>query len=145
MVKKPSRRARVARLRDLMQDATHLSEPVEYFLDHLAEDRKFIRQSQSAVLEPGGLLDAAIHRIAAHLFGPGTQVGGAMLVRYEKLWHGSCALGGRLATVLYHSGIDVGLLAVPAGGQTELVRFTVIRPAPLSSGRIPWLARGGSA
>jgi hypothetical protein len=60
MMKKLSRHARVARLRDLMESATDLTEPVNYFLDHLAEDRKFMRRSQPAPLEPGGLLEIAL-------------------------------------------------------------------------------------
>jgi hypothetical protein len=68
-----------------------------------------------------------------------------MIMQYERLWHGSCVLGDRFATVLYHSGIDVGVVATPVGDQTELVRFRVIRPEPLSDGRAPWLGRGGSA
>ena len=126
MTRKLSRRERLARLRDLMQSAADLSEPVNYFLAKLASDQKFIRQSKPG--DPG--LGEILETVAERFCEPGTPVSLAVFYRYAKLWHGLCLFGSQGATVLYHAGIDVGIVALPMGERTKLVRFSVLATSP---------------
>lgn len=128
MTNKPSRRERLARFRDLMRNAADLSEPVNYFLDHLAGDREFIRESQPG--DPG--LDEILVTVAARLCGPGTPLRASLFLQCGELWHGSCVFGRRIATILYDRGSDVGIVALPLGDRTELVRFSVLMGFPVS-------------
>lgn len=121
MTRKLSRRERLARLRDLMQSAADLSEPVNYFLAKLANDEEFIYQSKPG--NPG--LAEILAAIAERFCEPGTLVSLAVCHRYANLWHGLYLFGSQSATVLYHSGIDVGIVALPMGERTELVRFSI--------------------
>jgi hypothetical protein len=114
MTRKLSRRERVARLRDLMQNATDLSKPVNYFSAKLAGDRKFIRQSKPGDPE----LDEVLRAIAQRVFGPGTPIQHQRFLRYGQLWHGVCFVGPNPAVVLYHAEIDTGILTVYTGRST---------------------------
>lgn len=54
----------------------------------------------------------------------------AVFYRRAKLWHALCLFGNQGATVLYHSGIDVGIVALPMGERTELVRSSILATSP---------------
>ena len=122
MATEPPWNEHLSALRDLMKNATDLAEPVNYFLDHLAEDRAFMQQSTWDAPR----LDTVLAATAEKLLGPGTVVQLAIFQRSGELAHGTCMFGVLPATVLYDSGINVGIVAVPTGGKTELMRFRVI-------------------
>ncbi len=118
--RRPSRRRRLTRLRDLMHSACDLSEPVTYFLDQLARDTVFCQRSAPG--DPG--LDPILQAIAVAVFGPGGAVGERSFHCYGPLWHGRCVFASGEATVLYHGGVDVGIVDMPLEGGRAFLRFT---------------------
>lgn len=117
-----SRRARLARLRALIAGEKDLVKPLNYFLKHLASDPGFMDQSKPG--DPG--LDAILQGIGAQLLGPDMSLGGQCFLRYGPLWHGGSVFGATMATVLYDGEHDIGIMAVPVGGKTALIRFTLL-------------------
>lgn len=122
MTSKLSLQERMVRLRDLMRNATDVSEPVSYFLANLANDRKFMRQSKRG--NPG--LGPILHTIVRRVFGPATPAPLMKFRRYGKLWHGGGIVGVHPAVVIYHTELDIGILAVHTGRRRETTRFTVL-------------------
>jgi hypothetical protein len=110
------------RLRNLMLRAGDLSQPVSYFLDHLATDPAFLQQSVPG--DPD--LDIILHALGQYVLGLGHPLGARRFFRNGQLWHGCCTFGAAAATVLYHVGIDIGLLAIPLEDQHATIRFTRI-------------------
>lgn len=117
---RPSARRRMNRLRNFMLHATDLSQPVRYFLDHLASDPVFLEQS-----EPGDPdLDIVLQALGHCVLGLEPPLGTRRFFRNGPLWHGGCAFGAATATVLYHVGIDIGLMAIQIEDQHATIRFT---------------------
>lgn len=108
------------RLRNLMLHATDLSQPVSYFLDHLAGDPAFLEQSVPG--DPD--LDVVLHALGHYVLGLAPPLGARRFFRNGPLWHGCCAFGATAATVLYHVGLDIGLMAIQLEDQHATVRFT---------------------
>jgi hypothetical protein len=119
-VRRPSRHQRLARLRDLLHHACDLAEPMTFFLDHLARDPVFCRRSAAG--DPG--LDPILQSIAVSVFGPGGAPGERSFRRYGPLWHGRCVFASGEASVLYHAGVDVGVVDMPLDGGRAFLRFT---------------------
>jgi hypothetical protein len=117
---------RLARLRLLMQEATDLAEPIDYYFDYLADDEELVRRSKLGA--PG--FDETLHAVAQRLCGPGTLVIYPVFTRYRDLWHGACRIGGWHATVLYQRRIDVGIVAVRMPGTFAYARFQTLAAVP---------------
>lgn len=118
----------MSRLRALIAREKDLAKPLNYFLEHLAGDPGFMQQSEPG--DPG--LDTVLHGIGAQLLGPDMSLGIQCFLRYGPLWHGGSVFGATMATVLYDSEHDIGIMAVPVRGKTALIRFTLLpvrRPA----------------
>jgi hypothetical protein len=121
MTRRHSRKQRLTRLRDLMVNACDLTEPIDYFLEQLANDPVFVCRSVPG--EPA--FDPILRTIADHLLGPGAP-GNWNFLRHGALWHGGCPVGERVALALYHERLDIGILAIPVDGARMLIRFTVL-------------------
>lgn len=121
------------RLRNLMMQAGDLSQPMSYFLDHLASDEVFLQQSVPGNPE----LDDVLHAIGRCALGLEEPPGTRRFFRNGPLWHGCCSFGARAATVLYHDGVEIGLLAVPLEDQHAIVRFTRVPFVCLASAGPP--------
>ena len=117
---RPSARRRMNRLRNLMMHAGDLSQPMSYFLDHLASDPVFLQQS----VPENSDLDDVLRAVGWHVLGLVEPLAMRRFFRHGELWHGCCAFGTTPATVLYHRGIDIGLMAVPLADQHATIRFT---------------------
>jgi hypothetical protein len=117
---RPSLLRRMNRLRSLMMHAFELSQPMIYFFDHLARDPVFLQQSVPGNPELDDVLDA----VGRYVLGLPEPLSMRRFFRNGELWHGCCAFGATPATVLYHGGVDIGLLAVPLADQHATVRFT---------------------
>jgi hypothetical protein len=115
-----TRRRRLARLRDLMVNACNLEEPVEYFRAQLAGDPVFCARSVPG--DPG--LDPILHAIVAVVYGPAGVVRERSFRRLRGLWHGRCVFPSGDAFVLYHGGVDVGIVDMPLDGGRAFLRFS---------------------
>lgn len=121
------------RLRNFMLHATDLSQPVSYFLDHLASDPVFLEQS-----EPGDPdLDIVLQALGHCVLGLAPPLGTRRFFRNGLLWHGCCAFGAATATVLYHVGIDIGLMAIQVEDQHATIRFTRVCCASMAEAGQP--------
>jgi hypothetical protein len=118
-MRRSSRHQRLARLRDLMNSACDLSEPLTYFLDQLARDPVFCQRSAPG--DPG--LDSILQAIAVAVFGPSGAAGERSFHCYGALWHGRCVFASGEATVLYHGEVDVGIVDMPLEGGRAFLRF----------------------
>lgn len=110
------------RLRNLLLRAGDLSQPMSYFLDHLATDPVFLQQSVPG--DPD--LDVILQALGHYVLGLGHPLGTRRFFRNGQLWHGCCTFGAAAATVLYHVGLDIGLLAIPLEDQHATIRFTLL-------------------
>jgi hypothetical protein len=134
MTSKLSLQERTLRLRDLMRNATDLSEPVNYFMANLAHDRKFLRQSKIGNPGLGPILDTITRRV----FGPAIPATLMKFRRYGKLWHGGGVVGVHPLVVMhplvaiYHTEIDIGIFSVHTGSRFERTRFTMRGNSPVS-------------
>lgn len=117
------------RLRNLLVHASDLSHPMRYFLDHLASDLVFLQQSVPGNPE----LDDVLSAVGRYVLGLEGELAMQRFFRNGQLWHGGCAFGTVPATVLYHDGVDIGLLAVPLADQHATVRFTRVPLVYLAS------------
>ena len=127
MTSKLSLQERMIRLRDLMQNAADLYEPIDYFVQSLASERKFIRQSKRG----NPRLTPILHSIARRNFGPETPAPRMKFRRYGKLWHGGEFVGVDPAVAIYHTELDIGIFAVHIGRRRETTRFTVLGGSPV--------------
>ena len=127
MTSKLSLQERMVRLRDLMRNATDVSEPISYFLANLTNDRKFMRQSKPGNPGLGPILDTIAHRV----FGPARPATLMKFRRYGKLWHGGGVVGVHPAVAIYHTELDIGIISVHTGRRNETTRFTVLGGSPV--------------
>jgi hypothetical protein len=121
------------RLRNLMLRASDLSQPMSYFLDHLATDPVFLQESVPG--DPD--LDIILQALGQYVLGLGHPLGMRRFFRNGELWHGCCTFGAAAATVLYHGGTDIGLLAIPLEDQHATIRFTRVACVTMAGAEQP--------
>jgi hypothetical protein len=121
------------RLRNLMLRASDLSQPMSYFLDHLATDPVFLQDSVPG--DPD--LDIILQALGQYVLGLGHPLGMRRFFRNGELWHGCCTFGAAAATVLYHGGTDIGLLAIPLEDQHATIRFTRVACVTIAGAEQP--------
>lgn len=125
---KPSK---ILQLKHLLQTATDLREPSEYFWEELANEPGFMAAGKLAT---NARLLAIAERVAGRALGRAHPVGLAMLLHItdHAFWHGSCVLGAKMAQVMYFDDIDQGLLTIledPATGMTHYIRVSTVEAA----------------
>ncbi len=99
---------------------------VHYFFDHLGEDPEFIKLCKPA---KAPLLKEILAVVATKVFGAGAEATGLKILKHPKqdFYHGTCAIQGRMSTVLFFSDIDMGVVAIHmsfATSEISFVRFT---------------------
>jgi hypothetical protein len=117
------------RLRELLVASKDLTEPMDYFLQHVITDAEILRASQPAA--SAMLLHVILELVQRHsgqelfVLAPFFLHAGAY-----RLWHGGCHLGGYVTHVLYFDDVKTGILSIvqhqdPAS--VEYLRFSVVR------------------
>lgn len=122
--------SKIRTLRDMVQTATDLSEPWNYFFDHLVDDPGFMALGKRVGKAP--MLKATLESVGEEVFGGEAQLRRLELqsLRKHDLVHGACFINGCHSTVLFLPDVKMGLLAVSKPGNTQLVRFTEMGVAP---------------
>ena len=115
-------------LKDKLVAAKNFKEPWDDFFDNFAEDLEFL---QLGKLAKDTLLKEIITKIGEELFGTKkVSVTNFLMTELEKhhFFHGACFIQGRIASVMFFSDIDMGLIAVSMGGaETSLIRFSSVK------------------
>ena len=127
-IMKPSK---LSRLKHLLQTATDLREPSDYFWEELANEPGFMAAGSLAT---SSRLQAIAERAATRVLGRAHPIGMTMLLHIAEhaFWHGTCVLGTKMAQVMYFDDIDQGLLTIledPVTGMTHYVRISTVEAA----------------
>lgn len=125
-------------LKGFLIKAEDFSKVYEFFFDSVACHREFIDLGKPSKSE---LLESALKVIGEEVLGKKCSVNNLQLIkiREESFFHGGCLLNGCIATVVYFSDIDVGMIAVntvPGTGQMSFARLTCVttdKKVPASS------------
>ena len=119
----------IDRLKELMLKSADLTEPMNYFLQHVITDPEIVRASQPAA---SALLLHVILELVERHCGQEVFVLAPFLlhVATHRLWHGGCHLGGYVTHVLYFDDIKTGILSIvrPQDAESvEYLRFSVVQ------------------
>jgi hypothetical protein len=120
---------KLIKLKRLLQTATDLKEPSEYFWEELASDPAFMSAGKFGM---NPRLQIIIEHAARHALG-GEQTASMLMLRRIpkfKFWHGSCVFGSKMSQVVYFDDIDQGLLTIlenPMTGMTHYVRISTVQ------------------
>jgi hypothetical protein len=115
---------KVAALRAIVDHATNLSEPWDYFYDHLAIDDGFLGASEPARCPA---LEMLVPTMIAKVLGGSEHAVALMLLHYRELdlWHGAFVAGSHVGSVLAFSPLGKGILMLthPKSDMTHNMRF----------------------
>lgn len=119
---------KLLKLKRLLQTATDLQEPSEYFWEELANDPAFLAAGK---FRTNPRLQMIIEFAACHALGREQTARMLLLRRIPKLkfWHGSCLFGSMMSQVVYFDDIDQGLLTIvedPVTAMTHYVRISTV-------------------
>jgi hypothetical protein len=120
-----------ATLRDKFKHAEKFQSVWEYFLDHIANDDEFNRDSHRTRSE---FLEPMFQEFCKSTIGQSPDPKDVLLVRYgkEHFIHGGAAVGPLLVNVMFFEDLMVGLFCVtdPFGRKpNKFARFTA-KPVP---------------
>jgi hypothetical protein len=119
----------IDRLKELVLTSADLTEPIDYFLQHVSTDAEIVRASQLAASPL--LLQVTLGLVERHC-GQGPYVVASLFLHApaHQLWHGGCYLGGYVAHLIYFDDIQTGILfmAQPQDAvNAKYVRFSVVQ------------------
>lgn len=120
--------SKLVQLKHLLQTATDLRQPSEFFWEELASEPSFMSAGK---IGTSVRLQRIIERAASHVLGGEQDAGMLMLLRIPRysFWHGSCVFDGRISQVMYFDDIEQGLLTIledPVTGMTRYVRISTL-------------------
>ena len=125
----------IDRLKELLLRSSDLTEPMDYFLQHVITDAEIVRASQPAA---SALLLHVIHELVERHYGQELFVLAPFFLHAAtyQLWHGGCHLGGYVTHVLYFNDVKTGILSIvrpqdPAN--VEYLRFSVVQRSARSA------------
>jgi hypothetical protein len=125
----------IDRLKELLVASKDLTEPMDYFLQHVITDAEIVRASQPAA--SAMLLHMILELVERHC-GQELFVLAPFFLHAAayRLWHGGCHLGGYVAHVLYFDDVKIGMLSIVKPQDSSSVgylRFSVVQPSARSA------------
>jgi hypothetical protein len=114
-------------LKQKMTDESDLSVIWSYYMDHFADQPKFVTLGAPVTGESREFLDAVAQNICQQLFGAETPIGIPILILIpqQRFYHGPLQAGGRLGGIIYDENTKTGLLAIPKDfPSTEMVEYS---------------------
>jgi hypothetical protein len=119
----------IDRVKELMLKSADLTEPMDYFLQHVITDAEIVRESQPAA---SALLLHVILELVERHFGQRLFVLAPFLLHAAeyRLWHGGCHLGSYVTHVLYFDDVKTGILSIVKpqdSASVEYLRFSVVQ------------------
>jgi hypothetical protein len=119
----------IDRLKELLIASKDLTQPMDYFLQHVINDAEIVRASQPAA--SALLLHVILELVERHCGQELFVLAPFMLhVATYRLWHGGCHLGGYVTHVLYFEDIKTGILSIVQpqdSTSVEYLRFSVVQ------------------
>ncbi len=133
--KKPLKANTVAKnldqLKAMVANATDLSEPMYFFMDHLVPDDRFM---DAGAVSQNARVTTVFHTVCQMLYhqeepSHTETVRQSLIIRLKAFdfFHGSCHIGRDMATLIYFKDIDQGMAAMTqlsGTGMTYFSRFT---------------------
>jgi hypothetical protein len=118
----------IDRLKELLLKSADLTEPMDYFLQHVITDAEIVRASQPAA---SALLLQVILELVERHCGQEVFVLAPFFLHAAsyQFWHGGCHLGGYVTHVLYFDDVKTGILSVVTPqdpSSVEYLRFSVV-------------------
>jgi hypothetical protein len=130
----------IDRLRELLVASKDLTEPMDYFLQHVITDAEIVRASQPAA--SAILLHVILELVERHS-GQELFVLAPFFLQAAayRLWHGGCHLGGchlggYVAHVLFFDDVQTGILSIvrpQEPGSVDYLRFSIVQRAEASA------------
>ena len=119
----------IDRLKELMLQSANLTEPMDYFLQHVITDAEIVRASQPAT---SALLLHVILGLVERHCGQELFVLAPFFLHAPayQLWHGGCRLDGYVTHLVYFDDIKTGILSIAQPQDTvnaNYVRFSVVQ------------------
>ena len=121
----------IDRLKELLVASKDLTEPMDYFLQHVITDAEIVRTSQLAA--SAMLLHVILELVERHC-GQEVFVLAPFFLHAAayRLWHGGCHLGGYVTHLLYFDDVKTGMLSIVKpqdSGSVDYLRFSVVQPS----------------
>ena len=118
----------IDRLKELLVTSVDLTEPLDYFLQHVITDPEIVRSSEPAASSL--LLHVTVGLVERHC-GEELVVLAPFFLHAPayQLWHGGCHLGAYVTHLLYFDDVNTGLLSIVRPqdtGNADYVRFSVV-------------------
>jgi hypothetical protein len=125
----------IDRLKELLVASKDLTEPMDYFLQHVITDAEIVRASQPAA--SAMLLHVILELVERHC-GQEVFVLAPFFLHAAayQLWHGGCHLGGYVTHLLYFHDVKTGMLSIVKpqdSSRVEYLRFSVIQQSARSA------------
>ena len=125
----------IDRLKELLITSKDLTEPMDYFLQHVITDAEIVRASQPAA--SAILLHVILELVERH-FGQEPFVLAPFFLHAAayQLWHGGCHLGGYVTHLLYFDDVKTGMLSIVKPQDptsVEYLRFSVVQQSARSA------------
>jgi hypothetical protein len=118
----------IDRLKELLLTSVVLTDPLDYFLQHVITDPEIVRSSEPAASSL--LLNVTVGLVERHC-GQELVVLAPFFLHAPayQLWHGGCHLGAYVTHLLYFDDVKTGLLSIVRPqdtGNADYVRFSVV-------------------
>jgi hypothetical protein len=119
----------IDRLKELVLTSADLTEPIDYFIQHVSTDAEIVRASQPAASPL--LLQVTLGLVERHC-GQGPYVLAPLFLHAPayQLWHGGCQLGGGYVThLIYFDDVKTGILFIAQPQDimnAKYVRFSLV-------------------
>jgi hypothetical protein len=125
----------IDKLKELLIASKDLTEPMDYFLQHVITDAEIVRASQPAA--SAMLLHVILELVERHC-GQEVFVLAPFLLHAPsyQLWHGGCRLDGYVAHLVYFDNIKTGILSIAQpqdAVNAKYVRFSVVQRSARSA------------
>jgi hypothetical protein len=119
----------IDRLKELLVTSTDLTEPLDYFLQHVITDPEIVRASEPAASSL--LLNVTVGLVERHC-GEELVVLAPFFLHAPayQLWHGGCHLGDYVTHLIYFDDVKTGLLSIVRpqdSANADYVRFSVVQ------------------
>jgi hypothetical protein len=119
----------IDKLKELLVQSADLTEPLDYFLQHVITDPEIVRLSEPAASSL--LLHVIVGLVERHCGQELFVLAPFFLhVPAYQLWHGGCHLGSYVTHLLYFDDVKTGLLSIVRpedAGNADYVRFSVVQ------------------
>ena len=125
----------INRLKELLLASKDLTEPMDYFLQHVITDAEIVRASQPAA--SAMLLHVILELVERHC-GQEVFVLAPFFLHAAayQFWHGGCHLGGYVTHLLYFDDVKTGMLSIVKPQDptsVEYLRFSVVQQSARSA------------